>query len=599
MQKKLLWSKVTKQPVENVVEQYIPLPLAISDNEGLPRKGQKKFATTCLEARYRNSNPTVFMNSISAGWTPECCILEGMFMINTTPTGNHKTFEQYGNFLIRRFIVPQWARGATEVHVLFHNPGWLSQTPKEFERNQRDKAAHVITGHVCDDITGSQPIPRPWMENFIHCRTCKRHLVLFLTKHFLNKASMFMQQGQLLLVAGGFDGPAQDAAWTVTKGTAPTPQPSYRCIAEESDTRIWYNVKTTSCTRILIMSPDTDIYHVGLPLAATTSKDIIVQLNKYTSKELLYLHLSSFLEVLAKDPDLSSIPPDKIPQIFQSVFVTSGCDITSFFSQIGKATFYRHLFKDAEFITGGNSIGTLADTGLHNNQFKTGFLAFLRMVGTVYFRKNNTAFLDATPSSHFQLFQTGLTPLKCHENWLDDIRVKTGDRSHFENEMVPSTEALYRHWMRSCWVINMWRQADREDMVLPSVSQFGWIIDGDKLIVDWDSKENMSEVHERVQQLTRGCKCKTGCGSKRCGCRGKGKKCGVGCGCINCTNTSSTTELSTTSTTDDLLTISVEECLEEATSDIPDDVDDLMDWVFGEENAEAEVSEVALASDED
>jgi len=43
----------------------------------------------------------------------------------------------------------------------------------------------------------------------------------------------------------------------------------------------------------------------------------------------------------------------------------------------------------------------------------------------------------------------------------------------------------------------------------------------------------------------------------------------------------------------------VRTCPDSKCQDISDDVDDLMDWVFGEENAEAEVSEVALASNED
>ncbi len=101
MQKKLLWSKKSKQPVSSVADQYIPLPLAISDNNGLPRKGQKCYTTTTLETRYKCSSPSIFFNSLPLGWKPECCILEGMVMINTTPTGSHTTFEDYGNFLIR------------------------------------------------------------------------------------------------------------------------------------------------------------------------------------------------------------------------------------------------------------------------------------------------------------------------------------------------------------------------------------------------------------------------------------------------------------------------------------------------------------------
>ena len=30
--------------------------------------------------------------------------------------------------------------------------------------------------------------------------------------------------------------------------------------------------------------------------------------------------------------------------------------------------------------------------------------------------------------------------------------------------MVPSTEALWRPWKRSCWVIDIWKQADGNTM---------------------------------------------------------------------------------------------------------------------------------------
>ena len=44
LHKKLLWSKVSQKPVTSVSEQFIALPLALCDNEGLPLKGQKSFA---------------------------------------------------------------------------------------------------------------------------------------------------------------------------------------------------------------------------------------------------------------------------------------------------------------------------------------------------------------------------------------------------------------------------------------------------------------------------------------------------------------------------------------------------------------------------
>ncbi len=103
--------------------------------------------------------------------------------------------------------------------------------------------------------------------------------------------------------------------------------------------------------------------------------------------------------------------------------------------------------------------------------------------------------------------------------------------------MLPNTDALYRHWKRTCWVLDMWGQANQNNMVLQPLSEFGWNINNDILTIDWDSKENMEAVQERVTGLLKGCKCKTWCRNKRCGYRGKGKMCSVGCECINCTNT--------------------------------------------------------------
>ena len=48
----------------------------------------------------------------------------------------------------------------------------------------------------------------------------------------------------------------------------PTPQlaTGYESNAEESDTRIWLHVRQSPLRRFYIFSPDTDVYHIGLPL---------------------------------------------------------------------------------------------------------------------------------------------------------------------------------------------------------------------------------------------------------------------------------------------------------------------------------------------
>ena len=131
--------------METTAEQYIPIPLALANSDGNPLKGQKSYTTKALQTRYKDSTPPVFLNNLPTGWIPECCILEGMFMLNTTPLGSHRTLADYARFLITRFIVPQFTRGSREVYVIFDNPGRLQEIPKQFERRRRDHSATVVT----------------------------------------------------------------------------------------------------------------------------------------------------------------------------------------------------------------------------------------------------------------------------------------------------------------------------------------------------------------------------------------------------------------------------------------------------------------------
>ena len=96
LHKKLKWSKQTGVPVDSIAEHYIPLPLALASNDGSPLKGQKSNTTKALKGRYKDATPPVFTNSLLSDWIPELVILEGMFMLNTTPLGSHRTFADYG-----------------------------------------------------------------------------------------------------------------------------------------------------------------------------------------------------------------------------------------------------------------------------------------------------------------------------------------------------------------------------------------------------------------------------------------------------------------------------------------------------------------------
>ena len=78
---------------------------------------------------------------------------------------------------------------------------------------------------------------------------------------------------------------------------------------------------------------------------------------------------------------------------------------------------------------------------------------------------------------------------------------------------------------------------------LLGLTDYGWCREDGQLRVTWDTAENVQQVQCSVQYLTQGCKCKTGCTSRRCGCMKAELECGLSCKCVNCRNTSSYTPL--------------------------------------------------------
>ncbi len=70
---------------------------------------------------------------------------------------------------------------------------------------------------------------------------------------------------QRLILAGCFQGDCKDQAWLVTS-SGKKPISALKCNAEEADTKMWLHVLKSDGSHKLVWSPDTDVFHVGLPL---------------------------------------------------------------------------------------------------------------------------------------------------------------------------------------------------------------------------------------------------------------------------------------------------------------------------------------------
>ena len=146
-----------------------------------------------------------------------------------------------------------------------------------------------------------------------------------------------------MYVAGAFDGVISNTAWFVMGKNYPQPDPNLYSNSEETDTHIWLHVKKLKYEIVLVLSPDTDVYMIGIALESAHHKNVIVQINKYSARELKFLSLLSLKIALENDPDLGLLHSYDLIQILQRIYVCTGCDYVSFFSGIGKATFMRYF----------------------------------------------------------------------------------------------------------------------------------------------------------------------------------------------------------------------------------------------------------------
>ncbi len=101
------------------------------------------------------------------------------------------------------------------------------------------------------------------------------------------------------------------------------PNPLFSSNSEETGTRIWLHARRTEFTQVLVLSPDTDVYFIGLPLQCNEDKDSIVQISKMNSNDIKLLHLKELIMALKNDGNLSSIESTTIPHILQVLYVVT------------------------------------------------------------------------------------------------------------------------------------------------------------------------------------------------------------------------------------------------------------------------------------
>ena len=226
---------------------------------------------------------------------------------------------------------------------------------------------------------------------------------------------------------------------------SPEQPEKYRSTAEEADIRIWRHAMQCQANNILIYSPDTDVYNIGLGLLNQNSTTTYtIRLNVPHSDQQRYININNLKVALMKDLDLSNPPQDQLTVILQTLFICTGCDYISYFKFIGKATILNTSFQLASFISGRDIPGFLSNTSPSNKHY--GFLSFVRLVETCYFKKHVTAFIALkghnTPNHLYNSLDPSLPIEYRHKQWLHEIRETVSERIVNEEDRVPTITSL-------------------------------------------------------------------------------------------------------------------------------------------------------------
>ena len=531
----IAWASKNNVLMEDL-KQYVTntLPRSIATSDGLPYKGEKSKMLSIYKSRY----PDAFLSSKVLS-NLEAIIIDAMFFIYHPPLRSFSTFSEYLQHVFIRNVLCYYEHGIKTVHIVFDEQDIGVISPKDLERSRRDsdESDNPFVKNI--KLDPNSILPSDW-QKFLKIRANKKSLVNLACCEFLKLGSKRLHKDQKLYVGGGFSVCGKSDA---VINNIIVSCPSFDSNILEGDSRVWAHAFSEVASRILILSADNDTYHIGLPLLRKhPDKSIFVALdNQFDS----VIDLNKLANLMFYDHDFININ-DCITTVIQVLFIATGCDYVSFFKGHGKKSFFETFSKHVDFISSGKPPfpGKLNQI---KDEWELGFLAFLRLIGSEYFKKCSIEFKDVcstlSPQSLFlALHSNANTDLENHMIFIDKLRQALFKR-YDEEKYIPSVDALRLHWRRSCWVAEVWQQSDQYVIDVPNLLDYGWTFADNKLSIVWDSEANIEKVKSGIKLWTEGCSCKTFCDTMRCGCRKKSLLCGPGCMCGNsCRNKSSTSQ---------------------------------------------------------
>ncbi|CAG2214727.1 unnamed protein product [Mytilus edulis] len=227
LRKQIAWSKEQNTPISDL-QQFISLPRAIVDHDGLPYKGDKSKTLGIYHSRY----PEAFENKLH--FKPDCVIIDGMFILNSKPLkSSNRLFAHFLVSLFNRWIIPYIQLNTKEIHIVFDDQS-PQLSPKDIERKRRDEKAETSAKILISETT---KIPSDW-QAFLHNRENKKQLVQLVSEKFLHFAKIALNSGQSFVIGGGFE----NASITkVVEENTEKIATNLQTNISEGDSRVWFH----------------------------------------------------------------------------------------------------------------------------------------------------------------------------------------------------------------------------------------------------------------------------------------------------------------------------------------------------------------------
>ena len=368
--------------------------------------------------------------------------------------------------------------------------------------------------------------------------------------------------------------------WTVTEEIVDT----YQSEQFEADQTIFLHALKSGSAEVLVVSFDTDAFFMGMlaqsQLEGLSLKKIHLQMKPHSPVEIVkFADLNRvvgrgfpILDGASTEEQTTSVRV----RTLVSVFVLFGCDYVSRFQSLPHKTVWELLVNNLRFVLGmdgqeivegGTWIGSLTDW-----QGEPAFFgSFCRLVAVAYHKNAQSYFRDRggativgvfdhaanltrepeqTEEATRQLEQMNLAcddeheirdaaiPVSPHlRRFLSLVREATIERSAVKpEEVMPTIGALYAHFLRAKgvferfegWKDPNFQHADINTRGLRDVKDSST---GSRIRIEFrhDTFETRFKLEGMVQTYVKGCNCKGGCRSAKCGCVKKGRKCGPRC----------------------------------------------------------------------